>query len=156
MAKGSPVLDIRGLRVLVADRDLAAAGDPGFLLKSTLTPAQRAVRKISPVIAGAYYPFMTAPLPSPPDVTPPNPSLNNINPSSAKKTVGIFSFNVNGTRFYVGSQVSFGGAFITTEFISTGQLKATIDTNSYAIGSYLVHVDNQAGGLSINKTFNIT
>ena len=44
--------------VMAADRAKAAASDPNYLLVSNWNAAQRAKRKISPVIAGAYYPFM--------------------------------------------------------------------------------------------------
>jgi len=43
---------------MVADRTLALAGDPSYLIFSTYTPAQRAVYSIVPVVAGAHYPFM--------------------------------------------------------------------------------------------------
>ena len=44
---------------LVADRTKAVAGDPSYLIYSTYTPAQRAVYSITPVVAGAHYPFQS-------------------------------------------------------------------------------------------------
>ena len=66
------------------------------------------------------------------------------------------SFNATGQRFYLGSRISFGGAFISTVFVNEGKLTGTIDTAQYAVGSYLVYVDNQTGGLSGTKNFSIT
>jgi hypothetical protein len=44
--------------ILVADRGLALSGNPNYLIQSSMTPAQRAARMISPVVAGAHYPFV--------------------------------------------------------------------------------------------------
>jgi hypothetical protein len=87
--------------------------------------------------------------------TPPNPSLNSINPNSANEDAGSVSFNATGTRFYDGSKISFGGEFIDTLFVDAGKLTGTFDTTTYGEGNFLVYVDSQGGGQSISKTFTI-
>ena len=43
---------------LVGDRGKAAAGDPTYLIYSAYDAEQRMVYTITPVVAGAHYPFM--------------------------------------------------------------------------------------------------
>ena len=86
----------------------------------------------------------------------PNPSLNSINPSSAAEDAGTVTFNATGTRFVPSSKISFGSDFIPTEFVNTGKLVGTVESTDYGEGNYLVHVDNDTGGLSISKTFTFT
>lgn len=42
---------------IAADRDKAIANDPTYLVYNTLTPAQQAAYRITPVMLGAQYPF---------------------------------------------------------------------------------------------------
>lgn len=100
-----------------------------------------------------YYPAGSPTDPRP--VVPPpmnNPVLNAINPSTAKASAASFVMNVNGSSFYPESKLSFGGNFIPFTFVNSGQLTASINPANFAVGSFLVHVDNN-GSLSINKTF---
>ena len=44
---------------LIGDRTKALNNDPTYLIYSVYTPAQRAVYTITPVVAGAHYPFQS-------------------------------------------------------------------------------------------------
>lgn len=82
----------------------------------------------------------------------PTPALGSVSPSSF--TVGAFSLTINGSNFVSGSEVLFGGAALTTKYVSATQLTAT--GSQTIAGTFVVSVSNPDPGGSTSGSINVT
>jgi hypothetical protein len=93
-----------------------------------------------------------------PQTTNPTPVLNSISPSAAITNGPSFTLTVNGTGFLSGSVIEWNQTPLTTTFISSKQLTATIPASDLAVsGTAQVAVFNPApgGGSSAAAVFTI-
>ena len=80
----------------------------------------------------------------------PLPVVSGVSPNTV--AVGAFSLTVTGTGFVNGSQVMFGGAAMSTTFVSSTQLTATGTATASQVGSISVTVDNPNPGAANSTT----
>jgi hypothetical protein len=80
------------------------------------------------------------------------PALSNVSPTTF--TSGAYSLTLTGSKFVSGSQVLFGGAAISTTFVSATQLTATGSAPS--AGIFAVSVSNPNPGSSNSSGINVT
>jgi hypothetical protein len=80
------------------------------------------------------------------------PILSNVSPATF--TAGAYTLTLTGSQFVKGAQVSFGGAAITTNYISATQLTATGSAPS--AGMFSVGVSNPNPGSSNSGAINVT
>jgi hypothetical protein len=80
------------------------------------------------------------------------PVLSNVSPATF--TSGAYALTVTGSKFVSGAQVSFGGAAITTTYVSATQLTATGSAPS--AGTFAVSVSNPNPGGSSSGAINVT
>jgi hypothetical protein len=80
------------------------------------------------------------------------PVLSNVSPATF--TSGAYSLALAGSKFVSGAQVLFGGAAITTTFVSATQLTATGSAPS--AGRFAVSVSNPNPGSSNSSGINVT
>ncbi|MGA7624746.1 MAG: hypothetical protein WCA91_14325 [Candidatus Acidiferrales bacterium] len=80
------------------------------------------------------------------------PILTNVNPATF--VAGAFSLAVTGNSFVNGAQVSFGGATLSTTYVSSTQLNAT--GSELTAGIYAVGVNNPNPGGSVSTTISVT
>jgi hypothetical protein len=80
------------------------------------------------------------------------PVLGNVSPATF--TSGAYSLTVTGSKFVTGAQVLFGGAAVTTTFVSATQLTATGSAPS--AGTFAVSVSNPNPGSSASGSMNVT
>jgi len=89
-------------------------------------------------------------------INPPAPAVTSLNPGSASAGSPAFSLTVNGANFAAGATVLWNGSPLTTQFVSSSDLLASVpaslltDTISAAIS-----VANPGGAVSNNVTFAI-
>ncbi|MBH8571321.1 IPT/TIG domain-containing protein [Microvirga sp. STS02] len=84
------------------------------------------------------------------------PTTSSLSPNSAPANSLPFSMTVTGSGFTSGATVRFNGTPLSTTFVSTSQLTATVPSSSTATpGSYPVTV-NTTGGNSSARTFTVT
>lgn len=76
-----------------------------------------------------------------------NPMISSISPSSVSAGFGPFTLTVNGSGFNLGSSVRLSGSPVSTNFVSSTQLTATIP--SLGTGSYPISVVN---GVNVSNT----
>ena len=91
--------------------------------------------------------------------TNPVPSITNLNPSSAPAGSSDISLIVNGTNFVSSSEVDWNGAPLTTTYVNSTRLAATVPSSNLAsAGTAAVTVFNPApgGGTSDPQTFTIS
>lgn len=90
-------------------------------------------------------------------VTPPAPTLASISPSSATAGGSQFTLIATGTNFQSGATVKFAGTALTTAFVSSTELSASVPASAIAnAGTYAVTVSNTAGGAASNSlTFTV-
>ncbi|MCX6693019.1 MAG: hypothetical protein NT074_00450 [Methanomicrobiales archaeon] len=85
------------------------------------------------------------------------PTITTFTPTSAMVNAAPFNLTLTGTNFTAGNRVTWNGADRTTYYTSATSLKAWITAPDLAAaGSNNISVRNADGGLSINKTFNVT
>jgi len=72
--------------------------------------------------------------------------------STASVTVGSFALTVTGSEFVTGAQVMFGGAALTTTFVSSTQLTATGTATAAQVGTISVTVSNPNPGAAGSTT----
>jgi hypothetical protein len=80
------------------------------------------------------------------------PVLSNVSPATF--TSGAYTVTVTGSKFVSGAQVLFGGAAITTSYVSATQLTATGSAPS--AGTFAVSVSNPNPGSSSSGAINVT
>jgi hypothetical protein len=80
------------------------------------------------------------------------PVLSNVSPATF--TSGAYSLTVTGSKFVTSAQVLFGGAAVTTTFVSATQLTATGSAPS--AGTFAVSVSNPNPGSSASGSMNVT
>jgi hypothetical protein len=80
------------------------------------------------------------------------PVLSNVSPATF--TSGAYTLTVTGSKFVSGAQVSFGGAAITTSFVSGTQL--TGRGSAPSAGTFAVSVSNPNPGSSSSGVINVT
>ena len=80
------------------------------------------------------------------------PVLTNVSPATF--TSGAYSLTLTGSKFVSGAQVLFGGAAITTSYVSATQLTATGSAPS--AGTFAVNVSNPNPGSSNSAGINVT
>ncbi|HEY4837368.1 MAG TPA: DUF1800 family protein [Candidatus Acidoferrales bacterium] len=80
----------------------------------------------------------------------PVPVVSGASPASIP--VGTFSLTVTGSEFVSGAQVMFGGAALTTTFVSSTQLTATGTATTAQVGTVSVTVDNPNPGSAGSTT----
>lgn len=86
--------------------------------------------------------------------SPPPPAISLVSPGSIQQ--GSFSLSVNGSGFVQGSLVLFGGAALTTTYISSSQLTAAGSTNAAVGTSIPVTVSNPAPNAAVSGPVNVT
>ena len=87
----------------------------------------------------------------------PIPAIATISPTSAAAgSTGSFTLTINGTNFVATSTVDFGGMVLTTTFVSSRQLTATIPAPATLPGSVAVTVTNPAPGGGTSNAVNFT
>jgi 6-phosphogluconolactonase (cycloisomerase 2 family) len=87
----------------------------------------------------------------------PIPAITTISPTSfAAGSAGSFTLTINGTNFVATSTVDFGGMALTTTFVSSRQLTATIPAPATLPGSVAVTVTNPAPGGGTSNAVNFT
>lgn len=89
----------------------------------------------------------------------PAPALISINPNSATAGASAFTLTANGSNFISGSTINWNGTALTTTFVSSTQLTATVPAaNVAAAGSASVTVFTPApgGGTSTATNFTIS
>lgn len=90
--------------------------------------------------------------------TNPAPVLSSISPASATAGGGSFTLTANGNSFSSGSTINWNGNALTTTFVSSTQLTATVPAaNITSVGSATVTVFTPApgGGTSSGSSFTI-
>src|SRR3984885_8277133 len=80
------------------------------------------------------------------------PALSNVSPASF--TSGAYTLTVTGSQFVKGAQVLFGGAAVTTNYVSTSKLTAT--GSAPTAGIFAVSVSNPNPGSSASAAVNVT
>jgi hypothetical protein len=80
------------------------------------------------------------------------PVLSNVSPATF--TAGAYTLTLTGSQFVNGAQVIFGGAAITTSYVSATQLTATGTAPS--AGTFAVRVSNPNPGSSNSGAINVT
>jgi hypothetical protein len=80
------------------------------------------------------------------------PALSNVSPTTF--TAGAYTLAVTGSQFVSGAQVLFGGAAVTTSYVSTTKLTATGSAPS--AGIFAVSVLNPNPGSSASGAINVT
>jgi hypothetical protein len=80
------------------------------------------------------------------------PVLSNVSPASF--TAGAYTLAVSGNQFVKGAQVLFGGAAVTTNYVSTTSLTAT--GSAATAGVFAVSVSNPNPGSSTSAALNVT
>ena len=91
--------------------------------------------------------------------TNPVPSLTSILPNTATAGSGSFTMLANGANFVTNSVVKWNGAALTTTFISSTQISASVPASNIAsVGTAMVTVFNPTpgGGTSSSVNFSIT
>ena len=82
----------------------------------------------------------------------PIPQVSNISPASLN--IGNFTLTITGSNFVSGATVSFGGANLTTTFVSSTQLTATGTASVAQVGAVAVDVANPDPGASSSNSLN--
>jgi uncharacterized protein (DUF1800 family) len=82
----------------------------------------------------------------------PIPQISNISPASLN--VGNFTLTITGSNFVSGATVSFGGANLTTTFVSSTQLTAAGTASAAQVGAVAVDVANPDPGASPSNGLN--
>ena len=83
-----------------------------------------------------------------------NPTITNLNPSSATATGAAFLLTVNGTGFVSGAVVQWNGAGLSTTYASATQLIASVPASLIAVPrSANIAVTNPGGGVSNSVSF---
>jgi hypothetical protein len=80
------------------------------------------------------------------------PVLSNVSPATF--AAGAYTLTVSGSKFVSGAQVLFGGAAVTTSYVSAAQLKATGSAPS--AGTFAVSVSNPNPGSSNSGAIDVT
>jgi hypothetical protein len=80
------------------------------------------------------------------------PTVSSVTPTSF--TAGAYTLTVTGSNFVSGAQVLFGGAAVTTAYVSATQLTATGSESS--AGLFAVSVSNPNPGSSTSSGINVT
>jgi len=89
--------------------------------------------------------------------TPVNPTLSAISPSSAVAGSGPVTLTATGTNFTTTSSVQANGANLSTTFVNSTQLTATIPASALATaGSLSISVSTPGGGISGSLPFTVT
>ena len=89
-------------------------------------------------------------------VSAPTPSISNLSPSSATAGGPGFTLTVNGSGFLSGSTVQWNGSALSTSYVNSGQLTASVAANLIAsAGTATVMVVNPGGGTSNGVTFTV-
>jgi hypothetical protein len=91
-------------------------------------------------------------------VNNPLPTLTKISPSSATHGGASFTLTATGTGFVVKSKIQWNGTNLTTTFVSSTSLTATIsaaDIKNAGTASVTVNNPTPGGGTSASKTFTI-
>jgi hypothetical protein len=81
----------------------------------------------------------------------PAPVLSSVSPQTF--AVGSFTLTINGSEFVNGAHVTFGGATLTTTFVSAAKLTATGAAS--AAGTFAVAVSNPNPGASTSGSVNV-
>ncbi len=109
--------------------------------------------------AGAFAVVVTNPSPGGGASNPINFTVNNnvpavtsISPSSLNASISAVSITVTGTNFVLGATANLNGSPLTTSFVSSTQLTATVSAASQVAGNYVVTVTNPAPGGGISAT----
>ena len=85
------------------------------------------------------------------------PTLTSLSPSSAQVGGAAFQLTVNGSGFQAGATVRWNGSARTTTFLSSTQVRATINANDIASsGTAAVTVINPGSAESASRPFTIT
>ncbi len=85
------------------------------------------------------------------------PTISSLSPSSKAAGSATFTLTVNGAHFVSGAVVRFNGANLTTTFVSSSQLTATVPAADVkTAGTYNIKVQNPDGQLSAAATFTVT
>ncbi len=98
----------------------------------------------------------SSPPPPPPN---PTPAISTISPTSATAGGSAFTLTVNGSNFVSGSVVSWNGSKLTTTFVSSTQLTASVPATDIATaGTAPIQVTNPTpgGGASNTASFTIS
>lgn len=88
----------------------------------------------------------------------PTPAVSSINPASAVAGDAAFALTVNGTGFISTSVVEWNGSSLTTQFVSSTQLTASVPANDVATGGtydVTVFTPSPGGGASSPATFTV-
>ena len=90
-------------------------------------------------------------------ITAPTPNISGLSPSSVTTGGPAFTLTVNGTGFLGGATVQWNGLALSTTYLSSAQLTASVPANLIAIqGTASVRVLNPGGATSSAVTFTIT
>jgi len=149
---------VPGAKIVFGTTDLPTVYDSNTSLDATIpagllsTSASIPVKVVNPAPGGGAS--------SPISFTVANPSANisGINPSAAFVASAALQMTVNGAGFVSGSNVVFNGTALTTTFVSTSELKATVPAGSLsAAGEFPVAVKNPppGGGVSAPVVFRV-
>ncbi|HEV2472449.1 MAG TPA: choice-of-anchor tandem repeat GloVer-containing protein, partial [Chthonomonadales bacterium] len=84
------------------------------------------------------------------------PTIINLSPATAVSGSGPLTLTVNGTNFQNGAVVQFNGGALSTTFVSSGQLTATVPaTDLVSVGIQSVTVVSPAGLVSNGAQFDV-
>ena len=87
----------------------------------------------------------------------PAPTLSSLSPSSAASGGAAFQLTVNGSGFQSGATVRWNGSARTTTFLSSTQVRASINASDIASsGTAAVTVINPGSAESASRPFNVT
>ena len=117
----------------------------GNYLAPAVVPAQNSVTVSAVSVASSSSSGS-----SPVTLMNPIPVVTAVNPNAI--VVGAFSLTVTGSGFVSGAQVMFGGAAMTTIFVSSTQLTATGTATTSQVGSISVTVNNPNPGAANSTT----
>jgi uncharacterized repeat protein (TIGR01451 family) len=105
--------------------------------------------------SGAFAQNSTYPIPR--FMSSPAPSISSLAPSSSAAGWAPFLLTVNGSGFLAGATVYWQGTPLTTNFLTSNQLTATVPSSDIAVGGTAsVTVANPGGPESLPQTYTVT
>ena len=136
---------------------LASSTQLSFFLPTGMSPGASYIQAINPPFlpftssgTGPGGAFIAATCPAP------SPTVTSLQPSSAIVGGPGFALTINGTNFVPGAVAQWNGNALTTTYVSSGQLEATIPASDVAtIGTSAISVANAppSGNISNSSTF---
>lgn len=143
---------------LVLASNVANDGSETVLLPNTIDTTQARIIVESATGSG-FYDVSNANFTINPDTSAEPPVVTTISPTTRTAGSGTFTLTVNGDKFVPNSKIQWLGADRPTTFVSTNQLRATINASDIAFAQVVkirVVTPPPGGGISNEVDFTIT